>query len=93
MRTHKENVKEEMTANERTTHERTVHATNDPRCETCVTMRGVSTHPREAAAEAAYFDCATVKVNKVQKARAWLVLDRREPYIEREQNSKISNCS
>ena len=40
---------------------RTGHATNDPRCETCVKVRGVSTHPRKAVAEAAYVDYAIVK--------------------------------
>ena len=45
-----------MTGDERITHERTGHATNDPRCETCVKVRGVSTHPRKAVAEAACFD-------------------------------------
>ena len=42
-------------------HERTVHATYDPRCETCLKVRRVSTHPPKAVAEAAYFDYATVK--------------------------------
>ena len=49
------------TTDERITHERAGHATYDPRCETCVKVRGVSTHPRKAVAEAAYFDCAVVK--------------------------------
>ena len=39
-------------------------ATYDPRCETCVEVGGVSTHPRKAVAEAAYFDFATVKNSK-----------------------------
>ena len=49
-----------MTADERTTHEKTGHATYDPRCETCVKVRGVSPHPRKAVAEAACFDYAIV---------------------------------
>ena len=57
----RENVESEMTADARITHERAGHATYDPRCETCVNMRGVSTHPRKAVAEAAYFDFAAVK--------------------------------
>ena len=56
----RENVEGEMTADERITHERTGHATYDPSCETCLKVRGVTTHPRKAVAEAAYFDCATV---------------------------------
>ena len=34
---------------------------HDPRCETCLKVRGVTTHPRRAVAEAAYFDFAVVK--------------------------------
>ena len=30
------------------------------RCETCLKVRGVTTHPGKAVAEDAYFDCATV---------------------------------
>ena len=56
----RENVEGEITTNERTTHERTGHATYDPRCETCVKVRRVSTRPRKAVAEAAYFDYAIV---------------------------------
>ena len=50
-----------MTADERITHERTGHATQDPSCETCLKVRGVTPHPRMAVADAAYFDYATVK--------------------------------
>ena len=50
-----------MTADERITHERAGRATYDPRCETCVEVVGVSTHPRRAVAEAAYFDYSAVK--------------------------------
>ena len=50
-----------MTEDEKIAHERTGHATYDPRCETCLKVRGASTHPRRAVAEAAYFDCAEVK--------------------------------
>ena len=39
----------------------------DPRCETCVKMRGVSPHPRKAVAEAAYFDYAVVKKQSSQQ--------------------------
>ena len=48
---------------EKIAHERTGHATCDPRCETRLNVRRVSTHPRRAVAEAAYFDYATVKNN------------------------------
>ena len=48
---------------EKIAHERTGHATCDPRCETRLKMRRVSTHPRKAVAEAAYFDYAKVKNN------------------------------
>ena len=57
----RENVEGEMTLDERTTLGRPGHATYDPRCETCVKVGGVSTHPRKAVAEAAYFDYAIVK--------------------------------
>ena len=50
-----------MTNEEGVTHERTGHATYDKRCETCEKVRGVTTHPRRAVAEAAHFDYATVK--------------------------------
>ena len=53
-----------MTGDERITYERTGHATYDPRCETCVEVRGVSTHPRKAVAEAAYSDYAVMKNNQ-----------------------------
>ena len=56
----RENVEREMTADERVTHERAGHATYDPRCETCVIVRGVSTHPRKAVAEVAYLDYAGI---------------------------------
>ena len=48
---------------EKIAHERTGHATCDPRCGTHLNVRRVSTHPRKAVAEAAYFDYATVKNN------------------------------
>ena len=51
----------EMTADERITHERTGHPKYDPRCETCLKVRGVTTDPRKAVAEAAYFDYTTAK--------------------------------
>ena len=51
----RENTTGEMTLDEKIAHERTGHATYDPRCETCLKVRGVSTHPRKAVAEAAYF--------------------------------------
>ena len=57
----RQNVEGEMKADERITHSRAGHATYDPRCETCVKVRGVSTHPGKAAAEAASFDYAVVK--------------------------------
>ena len=50
-----------MTSTEKIIHERTGHATYDPRCETCLKVRGTGTHPRTAVAEASYVDCATVK--------------------------------
>ena len=53
-----------MTADESITHERAGHFTYDPRRETCVRVRGVSTHPRKAVAEAASFDYAVVKNNQ-----------------------------
>ena len=62
-----------MTADERITHENTGHATKDPRCETCLTVRGVTTHPRKAVAEAAYFDFATVK-NSQQGAQVKILV-------------------
>ena len=46
---------------EKIAHGRNGHATYDPRCETCLKVRGVSTHPRKAVEEAAYVDYATVK--------------------------------
>ena len=57
----RENVESEMTADERITHERAGHATCDPRCETCIKVRGVSTHPRKGVADAAYFDCTLIQ--------------------------------
>ena len=56
----RENVERDMTADERITHERAGHATYDPRGETCVKVREVSTHPRKAVAEAADFDHAGI---------------------------------
>ena len=57
----RENAAGEMTTDEKVAHERTGHATYEPRCETCLKVRGVSTLPRKAVAEAAHFDYATVK--------------------------------
>ena len=57
----REHTTGEMTMDEKIAHERTGHATYGPRCETCLKVRGVSTHPRKAVAEDAHFDCATVK--------------------------------
>ena len=34
---------------------------HDPRCEACLEVRGVTTHPRRAVAEAADFDYAAVR--------------------------------
>ena len=34
---------------------------HDPRCETCLKVRGVTTHPRRAFAEAADFDKTAVR--------------------------------
>lgn len=50
-----------MTSTEKINHERTGHATCDPRCETCLKVRGAGPHPRKAVAEVSYVDCATVK--------------------------------
>ena len=61
MRTSEKLQKEKVTAQERITHERTGHAMYDSRCETCLKVRGVTTHTRRAVAEAAYFDYAVVK--------------------------------
>ena len=52
----RENTTGELTTDEKVAHERNGHATSDPRCETCLKVRGASTHPRKAGAEAAYFD-------------------------------------
>ena len=68
----RENVEGEMTADERITHERTGHATYDPSCETCLKVRGVTTHPRKAVAEAVR---QSEQVNNVQKSRSWSLLD------------------
>ena len=57
----RESAAGEMTVDERITHERTRHATHDPRC---LMERRVSTHPRKAVAEAAYFHSATVKMSQ-----------------------------
>ena len=59
----RENTTREMTLGEKIAHERTGHAKDDPRCETCLTVRRVSTHSRKAVAEAAHSDYATVKNN------------------------------
>ena len=69
----RENAAGEMKVDEKVAHERTGHATYDPRCETCLKVRGVSTHPRTAVAEAAYFDCATVK-NSQQGAKVKILV-------------------
>ena len=88
----------EMFLDEKIAHERTGHATYDPRCEACLKVRGVSTHPRKAVAEAASSITQQSRtVNEVQKSRSWSVLDRagkrlREPCIAKEHNSKILNC-
>ena len=68
-----ENLEGELTADERIAHERTGHATYDPGYETCVKVRGVSTHPRKAIAEAAYFDYAVVK-NSQQSAEVKILV-------------------
>ena len=57
----RENAAGEMTTDEKVAHGRTGHATYEPRCETCLKVRVVSTLPRKAVAEAAHFDYATVK--------------------------------
>ena len=67
MRTREKNAEGEKTADERINHERTGHATYDPSCGTHLKVRGVTTHPRKAVAETAYFQYATVK-NSPQNA-------------------------
>ena len=57
----RENTTGDMTMDEKIAHERTGHATYDPRYETSLKVRGVSTHPRKAVAEAENFDYAAVK--------------------------------
>ena len=57
----RETAEGDTTAHERITHERTGHAMHDPRCETCLKVRGVTTHPHRAFAEAADFDKTVVK--------------------------------
>ena len=57
----RENTTGEMTADEKVAQVRTGRATYGPRCETCLNVRGVSTNPRNAVAEAAYIDHAAVK--------------------------------
>ena len=52
----RENTTREMRMDEKIAHGRTGHATYDPRCEKCLKMPGVSTHPRKTVAEAAHFD-------------------------------------
>ena len=47
-----ENTTKELTMDEKIAHERTGRVTCDPRCETCLKKRGVSTHPRKTVAEA-----------------------------------------
>ena len=61
MRIREKIQQEKLTTDEKVAHEPTGHATYDPRCGTCLKVRGVLTHPRKAVAEAAYFDYATVK--------------------------------
>ena len=62
-----------MPAHKRITHERMGHAMCDSRCETCLKVRGVTTHPRRAVAEAAYFDYAVVE-NSQQSAEVKIVV-------------------
>ena len=62
----RENTTREVAMGEKITDERTGHAKYDPRCETCLTVRRVSTHPREAVAEAAQVDYATVNNSQEQ---------------------------
>ena len=57
----RENTTGEKTMDDKIAHERTGHAKYDPRCGTCLKVRGVSTRPRKAVAEAAYSDHATVR--------------------------------
>ena len=57
----RETAEGEVAAYERLTHERTGHAMCDLRFETCLKVRGVTTHPRRAVAEAAYVDYAVVR--------------------------------
>ena len=68
----RENEEGEMTADQKITHEANEHATNDPRCETCLKLRRVTTHPR-IVAEAAYCDYATVK-NSQQRAEVKILV-------------------
>ena len=69
----RENVEREMTADERIAHEKARHATYDPSCETCVKVRGVSTHPRKAVAGAAYFESAGI-TNSQQGAKVKILV-------------------
>ena len=85
-----ENAEGEMTADERITHERTGHATYDPRCETCLKVRGVRSHPRKAVAEAAYFGCATVKICQQSAEIKILVSDACESRASQRSNFRKS---
>ena len=94
MRTREKNAEGEMTPDERITHQRTRHAKYDPKCETCLEVQGVTTHPRKAVAEAAYFDYATVK-NSQQSAEVKILVGAgprgeslREPCIVKEQKTE-----
>ena len=60
----RENTTGDMTVDEKIAHERTGHATHDPRCETCLKVRGGS---------AAYFDYASVK-NSQQDAEVQILV-------------------
>ena len=80
----RENTTSDMTVDEKIQHERTGHTTYDSRCETCLKVRGVSTHLRVAVAEAAYFDYETVK-NSQQGAevKIWVGAGRRGETLAR----------
>ena len=78
----------EMTAQERITHERTGHAMHDPRCVTCLNVRGVTTHPRRAVAHAAYLSLCSrqeqsARCRSRDSGRSRSVENRlQEPFIE-----------
>ena len=50
----RENAEGEMTALDRITHEGTEHATYDPRCETCLKVRGLTTPTRSSCGSCAF---------------------------------------